>query len=565
MNIQVPYDVRLSACGVKHLALYQAIRDSIVSGQLQPGAKLPSTRTLADSYGLSRGSVSIAYEMLAAEGYVRASVGRGTYVAGEEGCTSDPVTFSKLDTAMMTKPISYSGSHGPDEEQATERLNASASRLSGWGIRLVRDARLDAGYGAISQPKVSQNADPNSESSQYAAPRASSKGPFESISFKPRGMGEQWFPWKSWKAAVSAEWRRRGPALAEGTRTAAGSAELRRAIAGRLRRERGILCEAEDIVVTGGSMQAIALLAQLLLEPGKSAVTEDPCYSGIQRAIHASGAALIPAPIDRHGIIPDDWPAELLFVTPTRQFPTGAVLTYERRMALLDWAAKRGAWIVEDDYDSEFRWSGRPIEPLKSLDRQERVIYIGSFSRVMRQEVRIGYAVLPPGMHEPFLLAKQLYDPYPAGLTEQRALADWMNQGEYDRHLRRTRRIFNRLQGQLRKELSKLGPFFDVHPADAGLLLFATWTGQPDRYDRLASVCKQAGVSWGDGSIYAAERRPEERTALFGFAHLDEAGIARGMQTIRTAAEQLGLMDERQHGETAWHEHTERKGGAEDA
>ncbi|MFD2331593.1 PLP-dependent aminotransferase family protein [Cohnella sp. GCM10020058] len=565
MSIQVPYNVHLSVCGVKHLALYQAIRDSIVGGQLRPGTKLPSTRTLAESYGLSRGSVSIAYEMLAAEGYVRASVGRGTYVAGEEARVSNPVSVSQPDSAMMTKSKLYAGSPGPDVEQATERLTTSNSGLSAWGIRLIRDARLDADYRGMSQPNMSQHANPMLEDAQYAALSASSKGPFESISFKPRGMGEQWFPWKSWKAAVSAEWRRRGPALAEGTRTAAGSAELRRAIAGRLRRERGILCEAEDIVVTGGSMQAIALLAQLLLEPGKSAVTEDPCYSGIQSAIHASGATLIPAPIDRHGIIPDDWPAELLFVTPTRQFPTGAVLNYERRMALLDWAAKRGAWIVEDDYDSEFRWSGRPIEPLKSLDRQGRVIYIGSFSRVMRQEVRIGYAVLPPGIHEPFLLAKQLYDPYPAGLTEQRALADWMNQGEYDRHLRRSRRIFNRLQGQLRKELSKLGPLFVVHPADAGLLLFASWTGQPDRYDRLASACKQAGVSWGDGSIYAVEQRPDERTALFGFAHLDESGIARGIQTIRTTAEKIGLIDERQLGETAWHENQARKGEAEDA
>lgn len=526
MIIQVPYDRRLSACGVKHLALYQAIRDSIVAGKLPPGAKLPSTRTLADMYGLSRGSVSIAYEMLAAEGYVRASVGRGTYVAGAEARSSDS-RHRHGSSGAEAEPPSNAGSLGGDNGLPAAGFPASAAALglSGWGLRLIGEARL----GESKREQTREERPPLQQS----------------ISFKPRGMGERWFPWMSWKAAVSAEWRRRGPAPAEDGTAAAGSEELRRAIAGRLRRERGILCEAEDIVVTGGSMQAIALLAQLLLEPGKSAVTEDPCYSGIQRAIRASGAALIPAPVDRQGIVPDDWPAELLFVTPTRQFPTGAVLTYERRMAMLDWAVQRSAWIVEDDYDSEFRWSGRPLEPLKALDRRERVVYVGSFSRAMRQEVRIGYAVLPPALREPFLLAKQLYDPYPAGLTEQRALADWMNQGEYDRHLRRSRRIFNRLQGLLREELSKLEPLFDVHPADAGLLLFATWKDSPERYDQFASACREAGVSWGDGSIYVAEQRPDERTALFGFAHLDEEGIAAGMSRIRETAVRLGRLDAR--------------------
>ncbi|CAI6042438.1 PLP-dependent aminotransferase family protein [Cohnella sp. JJ-181] len=533
MSLQVPYDARLSACGVKHLALYQAIRDSIVDGKLPPGAKLPSTRTLASLYGLSRGSVSVAYDMLAAEGYVRSAVGKGTYVAGEE-TRADVLLPGATNQAQA-------GAEPPGGAQAFE------PELSAWGRRLRRgtqanEAANGAGVaGADGDGAGGDGAGEMTEAEVGAVAGAEGEGHAGAISFTPRGMGERWFPWMSWKAAVSAEWRRRGPAEAAGREAAAGGAELRRAIAGRLRRERGIPCEAEDIVVTGGSMQAIALLAQLLLEPGRAAVAEDPCYSGTQRAIHASGAALIPAPVDRHGIVPEDWRAEVLFVTPTRQFPTGGVLTYERRMALLEWAQRRGAWIVEDDYDSEFRWAGRPIEPLKALDRQERVVYVGSFSRTMRQEVRIGYAVLPPALRAPFLLAKRLYDPYPTGLTEQRALADWMNQGEYDRHLRRTRRIFNRLQGLLREELSRLAPLFDVHPADAGLLLFATWTGTPDQYDRYAEACRRAGAGWGDGSVYAAAPRPDERTALFGFAHLDESDIVRGMRLMRETAAKLGL------------------------
>lgn len=505
MSFQVPYDMQLAACGSKHLALYQAIRDCIVSGALPLGMKLPSTRELAVLYGLSRGSVSIAYDMLAAEGYVRSAVGQGTYVAGDD---------VRTDSRTGVKP--------PKQMRQTE---SSEPVLSAWGRRLQRDA-AEGG-----QPFKSVYEE--SESTVLADER---------ISFKPRGMGEQWFPWKSWKSAVTAEWRRRGPVQAEERDIAAGSPELRRAIAGRLRRERGIVCNAEDIVVTGGSMQAIALLAQLLLEPGQAAVVEDPGYSGTQHAVRASGAALIPAPVDRQGIIPEDWRARLLFVTPTRQFPTGAVLTYERRLMLLEWASRRGAWIVEDDYDSEFRWGGRPIEPLKSLDTQKRVIYIGSFSRTMRQEVRIGYAVLPPALRSSFLLAKQLYDPHPAGLTEQRALAYWMNEGEYDRHLRRSRRIFHRLQERLRFEFRQFDHLFTVHPADAGLLLFAQWSGSPLEYDRFMAACRESGVSWGDGAVYAASPRPDERTALFGFAHLDEEEIARGARVIRDTAEQMELV-----------------------
>ncbi|MBB6675638.1 MocR-like pyridoxine biosynthesis transcription factor PdxR [Cohnella nanjingensis] len=497
MTFQVPYGTRLAACGSKHLALYQAIRDSIVGGALPRGERLPSTRRLADLYGLSRGSVSVAYEMLAAEGFVRSVVGQGTFVAG--------------------------GAPGTDAQPAGGPADGSAAdagpALSAWGRRLM-EAGAQAGRAA-------------------AAPTRTEKAP---ISFVPRGMGERWFPWMEWKSSVAAQWRRLGPDEADERLVTEGSRELRRAIAGRLGRERGIACSAEDIVITGGSMQAIALLSQLLLEEGDTAVSEDPCYPGIRRAVLASGAALLPEPVDRQGIVPRDWQARMLFVTPTRQFPTGAVLTFERRLALLQWASRQGAWIVEDDYDSDFRWGGRPIEPLKSLDREERVIYVGSFSRSMRQEIRIGYAVLPRLLREPFIRAKQLYDPYPEGIAEQRALAGWMASGGYDRHLRRMRRLFHKRQERLRAGLAEeLSPLFEVYPADAGLMLYARWKAGPEAYDRLRGQCRAAGISWGDGAEYAAEGTSSERSVVFGFAHLAEPEIAEGLRRIRRAAEALGL------------------------
>ncbi|WP_051318437.1 PLP-dependent aminotransferase family protein [Cohnella thermotolerans] len=503
MTLQLPYERMLSECGSKHLALYRALRDGIAAGTLSPGERLPSTRQLASLYGLSRGSVSLAYEMLAAEGYVRAGVGQGTFVSGVPGAW----------------PSAAAGEPAPDAAgRERSRSAPDTPALSAWGFRVMEQAE--------------------DERDMPAPPGGSGV-----LSFFPRGMGEKWFPWMEWRSRVAAQWKRLGDRPDEAS-TTEGSLELRRAIAGRLRRERGIVCGPEDVVVTGGSMQAIALLTQLLLEEGRTAVVEDPCYQGTLRAVKATGAALVAAKVDGEGIVPQDWDADLLFVTPTRQFPTGAVLKLERRLELLDWASRKRAWIVEDDYDSDFRWGGRPIEPLKSLDREGRVIYVGSFSRTMRPEVRIGYAVLPRSLRTPFVRAKSLYDPHPEGIAEQHALSEWMTDGGYDRHLRRMRRIFQRLQAKLRQGLAEeLGDLFDVVPSDAGLLLFAYWKKTPNDYDRLALRCRELGVWWGDGRRYAVEggEGSDRRSALFGFAHMNEAEVEEGLARIRRAAASLGL------------------------
>ncbi|MBO9596365.1 MAG: PLP-dependent aminotransferase family protein, partial [Cohnella sp.] len=287
-------------------------------------------------------------------------------------------------------------------------------------------------------------------------------------------------------------------------------------------------------------MQAIALLSQLLLEEGKTAVIENPCFTGIQRAVRATSANVIAQDIDPSGIVPEDWDAQLLFVTPSRQFPTGVVLSYERRRALLSWASRHNAWIIEDDYDSDFRWGGRPIEPLKSLDREGRVVYIGTFSRSMSVGVRIGYAVVPQQLIKPLLAAKQLYDPYPTGIIEQEALANWMSEGGFDRHMRRMRRIYGKLEKKLRTCLENdLGGLFEVMPSDAGLHLYAKWKCRPEQYERLVQECMNLGVWWREGGRY--DKNPHTPSALFGFAHLNADQIAEGMNRIRRAALSLGL------------------------
>jgi GntR family transcriptional regulator/MocR family aminotransferase len=508
MNFPIAYSAKLEQSGSKHLALYRAVREAITEGKLSPKVRLPSTRQLAALYGLSRGSVSLAYEMLAAEGFVQARVGQGTFVSGWESEEGAP---------------SRSGL----EDEADVPLAEPA--LTAWGNRL-----MDLRPAAPSKIPILGDSQPELE---RAVP----------ISFIPEGVGVKWFPWSEWKTEVALQWKRFGSSWENESDSTEGSLRLRQAIAGRLRRERGIMCEAEEIVITAGSMQAIALLTQLLLEEGKTAIIENPCYTGTKRAIQATGASFIAQEVDGFGIVPRDWEAQLLFVTPTRQFPTGAVLSYERRRELLIWASKRNGWIVEDDYDSDFRWGGRPIEPLKSLDREGRVIYVGTFSRSMCTGVRIGYAVVPKELIRPLILAKKLYDPHPSGIAEQQALASWMSEGGFDRHMRRMRRIYGKLEGKLRTGLERgLASLFEVFPSDAGLHLYAKWRGSASDYRLLVQECSQRGVLWRDGEGYAANERIESNpivpSALFGFAHLDESQIEEGVNLICHAAESLKLI-----------------------
>ncbi|MFB9330259.1 PLP-dependent aminotransferase family protein [Paenibacillus aurantiacus] len=501
MNVRPGYERYYVAYGRKTEALYQAIRDAIVSGLVREGMRLPSSRAIAAEYGLSRGAVNQAYDMLYADGYVRTEAGSGTFVS--------------------YRPA------GASLKKAEQEEDAAPIRLSSWGERLQA-----AGY-----------AEHNRHRSRLR------------IDFETNGHARDLFPEAEWKKAMYAEVRGAG-----GKRNALpgeGYYPLREAIAVQLRRERGIRADASRIVLTNGSMQAIGLLAMLLLSPGDAAVIENPTYGGIVRAVQAAGGRLVPARVDGEGIVPAEWKARLLFVTPTRHFPTGAVLSSDRRKTLLDWASRQGAVVIEDDYDSTFRWSGRPNEPLKAQDREDRVVYIGTFSRTMLGEQRIGYALLPELLVEPFRRAKMLFEPSSSAPEAQRALAAFITSGAYDRHIRRIRRVSGRRLHRLRREMSKrLSRWFTFVDTDAGLHLFAYWLGRPEDYDRLKEACGEQGIGWTDGSRYWVEHMlkgvsdwpdaaggvddrsegPDTRCALFGFAHLGEELIVEGVAGIEAAA-----------------------------
>ncbi len=467
MDFLIPFNVYLQKHRFKRAALYHALRDAIVGGALPYGTKLPSSRELARLYVVSRGTVNQAYEMLLAEGYVTASVGRGTHVS------------------FQRRP-----GGAPGDNRTDMRLSAWGERVNGFPLREAKHAAK--------------------------------------IEFTLGMPDKAAFPVHEWNRRMRAEVRQMVDRQLSDAFMAQGHLPLREAISLYLRRSRGMDAAPEQIVVVNGSMQAIALLTQLLVNPGEPVVAENPGYAGTRRAIEAAGGVVLAADVDACGMKVEDWPSRLLFVTPGKQFPTGAVLSLERRRQLLEWAARRGAVIVEDDYDSEFRWGGRPIEPLKALDTEDRVVYIGTFSKTMLTDLRIGYVVLPAGLTAPFVKAKQLYEPHPTGIMEQRALAAFMNAGRYERHLRKMKRVYSKKYETLLHLLQeKLSDYFRVAESEAGLHIYAEWKHSEEAYLRYKAACLEAGVRWQDaGACFADRPRP---AACFGFSHLTEREMRDGV------------------------------------
>ncbi|WP_018759279.1 PLP-dependent aminotransferase family protein [Paenibacillus terrigena] len=484
MDFGVPFASYLQEYRYKYLALFHALRAAILAGTIPHGAKLPSTREMSDLYQLSRGSVNQVYDMLLAEGYVTAAIGSGTYVTYEL-----------------------------QEPQGTDPESSQHIALSAWGRRATQGMPL---------PRENW---PESLKQPY-------------ISLEMGKMVVDAFPTDAWNHVLYQEIRQLESARMDTEHPdTLGHVPLREAIALHLRRMRGIQADAKQVVIFNGSMHAIALLTQLLIDPGDRVIVENPGYMGMKRAIEAAGGIVKPNAVDEQGILVQDWEEKLVFVTPSRQFPTGAVLSLERRQQLLAWAARRNGVIIEDDYDSEIRYGGRPIEPLKSLDLEGRVVYVGTFSKTMYTGLRIGYAVLPMCLVEPMRRAKEIYEPSPISMIEQRALAAFIQNGHYERHLRRMRRIYSRKYAFFYRMMQEhVGHLFNVLPCDAGMHVYASWKGTAKDYEAFRCSAAAHGVGWTDGGRYLY--LPSTRNAAcFGFAHLQEEELLQGILRMKTAWE----------------------------
>ncbi len=398
--------------------IYQQIRAAILDGRLRAGELLPPSRELAERLRVARNTVSVTYDRLAGEGFVTGKVGAGTFVS----------------TALLP----------PRQPGDQSDVDAAAGPL-----------RPRAGWDTIPDP-------PNP---------AAVEPPFD---FRPGLPDARLFPYETWRRLVSRELHPRG--VGNGAYgDPAGHAGLRTAIARHIGVSRGVRADAADIVITNGIQQAIDLVGRVLLDPGVCVAVEDPGYPPPRALLASLGARVVSVPVDAEGLVVDALPddARLVYVSPSHQCPLGMAMSLRRRMALLAWTARQDAAIVEDDYDSEFRFAGHPIEPLHSLDRDGRVIYVGSFSKSLLPSLRLGFLVAPPSLHRALRTAKCLTD-WHTPLPTQAALARLIDEGKFARHVRKMRAVYQARHRRITDVLKRdFAGVLEPIPSAAGLHLSA--------------------------------------------------------------------------------------------
>ena len=346
------------------------------------------------------------------------------------------------------------------------------------------------------------------------------------------------FPFETWRRILMKQ-ARSASIHAHDYGPSEGSERLREAIAAHLRRSRAVDCDASQVLIVNGSQQALDLTVRVLVDPGDTVAIEDPHYTGAREVLQAGRARLFPVPVDEDGIIPGLLPprARLAFVTPSHQFPTGAVLPLSRRLELLAWARRADAVILEDDYDGEFRYDGRPVESMQGIDREGRVIYTGTFSRTIFPALRIGYLVAPKRLVRAFAAAKWLCDRHTATL-EQDTLAEFIQCGAYERHLARTRRVNTARRQAL---LDAFDQYFGGRvrmTGDSAGAHVVLWTPATHSEQRVVEVAAAQGVGvYGIGRYYLGG--PSAAGIMLGYTRLNEMGIREGIQRLANAISRI--------------------------
>lgn len=462
--------------------LYETLREAILTGRLEAGLRLPPTRALAEELGVSRNTVVNAFEQLIAEGYIDSRVGAGSFVA------------SDLPEEVL--------------ELRSKALDAAPS------------PRWDR-QGILSQR------------GEIIASAPVRLGPSTPAAFQPGLPALDEFPFKIWEQLMDHHWRYLPP-NAFGYGAAVGYQPLREVIAAYLGAARGVRCEAEQIIMVAGTQQAINLAAYVLLDPGDKVWMEDPGYLDGRVALLGAGVTPVPIPVDAEGVsidmgqqlCPD---ARLVYITPSYQYPLGIRMSLGRRLRLLEWANQANAWILEDDYDSEYRYAGRPLAALQGLDHAGRVIYIGTFSKVLFPALRMGYIVAPHDLVDAFTAALALVNRC-LPILPQAVLTDFFVEGHFARHVRRMRTLYAERQAYLVEMVQQeLAGRLEIGPAEAGLHLLARLI---DYDDRLASTrLAENGIHAPSLASYAVRPQPFPGLVL-GYAPLKEPQIRHGVETM---------------------------------
>lgn len=459
-----------------HRQVYEQWREGILSGRFRPGERVPSTRELAESLSVSRGTISEAWDQLIAEGYLETSPGSGTFVCRE------------LPDRML---IAGGAGRANDGSKV-------AVRLSRYGAGLTEDLRRVSRQDAV-------------------------------IRFSPGVPDRESFPFSLWRRLVGRHLRRLAPSVFNYAEQSPGDERLRSEIAAYVTRLRAVRCSPEQIIIVNGSQQGLDLCARLLIEPGNEVGIENPGYPGARRALAAYGARLRPLPIDASGVVLRRLPrtTRLIYVTPSHQYPTGISMSLARRLELIEWAKRSGAVIVEDDYSSEYRYSGPPLPSLQGLATGVAVIYVGTFSKVMFPGLRLGYVISPSSVVPFFSRAKWLADRQ-TPMLEQAVLADFLAEGHMERHIRRMRRLYGLRREALLDSLHRhFGNRAHVMGDAAGMHAMVRF----DDHNGILERAARNRVELVKADDYYLTKAPGNEF-IFGFSALPERTIREGIKRL---------------------------------
>jgi GntR family transcriptional regulator / MocR family aminotransferase len=452
--------------------IYRQIRQAILDGRLRPGERLSATRELAAALTVARSTVAIAYETLVAEGFATSRTGAGTFV-----------------------------SHQLEAKRPASKARRSTSRA----IR-VRDV-----WETISLP-------PFRHAVRY--------------DFRVGVPDASLFPHRIWQRVVAHALRSR-EMMAGLYENPAGNRDLRAAVARHIGISRSVSGSPDDIIVTNGTQQALDIIARVLLEPGDVVAVEKPGYLPPKKLFKALGARVVGVPVDSEGLVVDALPTEarVVYVTPSHQFPLGMAMSLSRRRALLAWAERCNAVVVEDDYDSEFRFGGRPLEPLQTLDTAGRVVYVGTFSKTLLPTLRLAFMVVPPSLREATYKAKFVTDWHTATIAQD-ALARFIDEGAFARHIRKVSRIYSERHEMLTAGIrSNFGDYLQLIPSSTGLHVAAyARTASLGDIDAIASRALDLGVAI---QSFPLEGKPEAGIML-GYGATETARIAEGLRRLRS-------------------------------
>jgi GntR family transcriptional regulator/MocR family aminotransferase len=463
--------------------VYDEIRLAILDGRLGRGRRLPSTRELARFYGVSRGTVVTAFEQLHAEGYLESNVGAGTYVNTQ---LPEDLLHAKRDAGAVVGAKKIK----PSLSQFAQRLGQAAEtrRQPARAFRAA-EAALDA------------------------------------------------FPITLWTQIASRRLQRATRTLLADV-DPRGYRPLREAISNYLGTARGVTCTTEQVIILAGIQQGLELTARLVLDPGDPVWVEDPCFFGVTSMFNALAAKVIPIPVDLNGLDVEEGKrrcdqAKLAYVTPAHQFPLGVTMSLDRRLSLLDWAQHSGGLIFEDDYDSEYRYSGQPIPALQGLDQADSVIFAGSFSKVLFPSLRLGYLVVPPGLVEKFSAARYIMDRHSA-VIDQAILCDFITEGHFGRHLRRMRELYASRLAVLRKSVQqKLGDVLTIPDTEAGVNTVG-WLADGINAETVAQAAAERNVEVIPVKRFALQQKMPEGL-LLGFGAVDDRELLRGVEDLARA------------------------------